>query len=175
MFGSFAPLIISLYVCVYNIIYIYMYVCIYVSIYVKGVCLVWLKNINFLLNTGTTEFKLLFVSGFGGESSEDGSKWGHVRKGTCCVCCESHIDSLLCRSVSLLLKLLKWSTIFNLNIQAITIRKKNKGGWCLYFLSFSRCGHMCACHKCARKLFQTGGKCPLCHAPIAEVIKAYSA
>nr|AFK37247.1 unknown [Lotus japonicus] len=66
-------------------------------------------------------------------SSEDKSKWECVRKGLCCICCESNIDSLL-----------------------------------------YRCGHMCTCSKCASDLLQSKRKCPMCQAPVVEVIRAYS-
>ncbi|KAL9143453.1 hypothetical protein ABFS82_14G237800 [Erythranthe guttata] len=63
---------------------------------------------------------------------DESSQWDHVRKGVCCLCQDSKIDSLL-----------------------------------------YRCGHMCTCSKCAEKLVERMGNCPMCHAPAVEAVRAY--
>ncbi|KAG4961214.1 hypothetical protein JHK87_037847 [Glycine soja] len=85
-------------------------------------------------STGSSDDQVEFITGIhDGVSTDDKSKWECVRKGLCCICCESNIDSLL-----------------------------------------YRCGHMCTCSKCANDLLQSRRKCPMCQAPVVEVIRAYS-
>jgi len=38
---------------------------------------------------------------------------------------------------------------------------------------FYQCGHLCACHTCGLRLKMQGHKCPMCRAPIRDVIRAY--
>ncbi|CAL0332314.1 unnamed protein product [Lupinus luteus] len=86
------------------------------------------QEVSAALNRSTSS------SGIHDHDSQHGqSNWECVRKGVCCMCCESKIDSLL-----------------------------------------YRCGHMCTCSKCANDLVQSRRKCPMCHAPVVEVIRAYS-
>jgi len=40
---------------------------------------------------------------------------------------------------------------------------------------FYQCGHMCACHSCALHLKMNGQTCPMCRAPIRDVIRTYGA
>ncbi|KAM7524756.1 hypothetical protein LguiA_014658 [Lonicera macranthoides] len=37
-----------------------------------------------------------------------------------------------------------------------------------------RCGHMCTCFKCAHDLQMSTGKCPVCEAPILDVVRPYA-
>ncbi|XP_052180676.1 uncharacterized protein LOC127793922 [Diospyros lotus] len=37
-----------------------------------------------------------------------------------------------------------------------------------------RCGHMCACFGCARDLQWSTGKCPICQAPILDVVRVHA-
>ncbi|KAK1278249.1 hypothetical protein QJS04_geneDACA022715 [Acorus gramineus] len=61
------------------------------------------------------------------------SRWVPPSKGSCCICYEMQVDSLL-----------------------------------------YRCGHMCTCFECATELQWSSGRCPICRAPILDVVRAYS-
>ncbi|KAK9152574.1 hypothetical protein Sjap_000054 [Stephania japonica] len=66
-----------------------------------------------------------------GEAKES-FKQVQSKKGNCCICYETKIDSLL-----------------------------------------YRCGHMCTCFNCANELQWSSSKCPICRAPILDVVRAY--
>lgn len=36
-----------------------------------------------------------------------------------------------------------------------------------------QCGHMCVCFTCGQNLMSRGSKCPVCRAPIKDIIRAY--
>ena len=58
-------------------------------------------------------------------------------------------------------------------------KKANKKGNCCICCEVKvdsvlyRCGHMCACMKCANELQWNNGKCPICRAKIDDVVRVY--
>ncbi|KAL2340117.1 hypothetical protein Fmac_008057 [Flemingia macrophylla] len=57
-------------------------------------------------------------------------------------------------------------------------RAPKKGNCCICYEMkvdsvLYRCGHMCACLKCANELLWNSGKCPICRAKIVDVVRVY--
>lgn len=58
-------------------------------------------------------------------------------------------------------------------------KKSSRGRCCIcYEMQIDsllyRCGHMCTCFKCASGLQWGSGKCPICQAPIIDVVRAHA-
>nr|GMD26663.1 putative E3 ubiquitin ligase [Ipomoea batatas]GMD97568.1 putative E3 ubiquitin ligase [Ipomoea batatas] len=68
-----------------------------------------------------------------GHKRGKGSGNKRLRKGYCCICQDTKVDSLL-----------------------------------------YRCGHICTCFNCARQLQSGDGKCPICQAPILDVVRTHT-
>ncbi|KAE9600997.1 hypothetical protein Lal_00008107 [Lupinus albus] len=73
------------------------------------------------------------------------------------------------------------------NQEVHTVKEENKfhckapknGNCCICYEKkvnslFYRCGHMCACLKCANELQWINGKCPVCRASIVDVVQVYT-
>ncbi|CAI8617702.1 unnamed protein product [Vicia faba] len=98
----------------------------------------------------------------------------------------------LLREMSELRKTLKHCTDMNMQLQQSQkqevhkVREKNftnktskKGKCCICNENKAnavlyRCGHMCACFKCASELQWKSGKCPICQVEIIDVVQVYT-
>ncbi|CAL5213899.1 unnamed protein product [Lathyrus oleraceus] len=98
----------------------------------------------------------------------------------------------LFREMSELRKTLKYCTDMNMQLQQsqkqevhkvrekkFTNKTSKKGKCCICNENkvnavLYRCGHMCACFKCASELQWKSGKCPICQVEIIDVVQVYT-